>query len=140
MADSEPRGLKAGRWALAALFGGMTVAHLAAPAAFESMIPRWLPGSRTGWNLAATAGEAASAVLLARRRTAALGGRVAFATLSVVYVANVQAAIDGGYRGAQGWLGTPEAAVARLPLQFPLLWLAYRQAKDQPSPPGPDDA
>lgn len=118
-----------GRYVLAGALGAMTVLHLVQPRAFEAMIPPWLPGSPSTWNLAATAAEGTSAVLLARERTAGFGGRAAFATFAVIWVANIQAAIDGGYRGVPGWLGGAQAAWLRVPLQLPLLWWSARIAR-----------
>ena len=126
----ETRGQRTARLGRAAFLGGMTVLHLARPRAFESMVPRWLPGSRRTWNLAATAAEGTSAALLARRRTARSGGRLALLTMLGVYPANVEAVRLGGYRGLPGWAGTRQAALARLPLQVPLLWWAWRVARD----------
>jgi len=117
------------RLALAAFLGGMAVTHVVARKPFEAMIPRWLPGSRVAWNAAATVAEGGSAVLLARESTARSGGYAALATFATVYVANVEAARKGGYRGAPGWLASRQAAYARLPLQAPLLWWAMRIAR-----------
>lgn len=130
---AETTGQRRSRLALAAGLGAMTVLHLAVPEAFERMIPSWLPGDPTGWNLAATAAEGTSAVLLSRERTAGLGGRLALATFLGVWVANIQAAVDGGYRGVPGWLGSSEAAWVRVPLQLPLLWWAARIARRHPA-------
>ncbi|MDX1659674.1 MAG: hypothetical protein R3343_12705 [Nitriliruptorales bacterium] len=126
----ETNGQRAARLGLAAFLGGMTVLHVTHARAFAAMVPTWLPGSRRWWNHAATVAEGSSALLLARRRTARQGGLAAAATFCAVYVANVQAAVDGGYRGVPGWLGTRQAAVARLPLQVPLIWWALRVARD----------
>jgi len=121
------------RWFLVALLGGMGVAHVVVPRPFEAMIPSWLLGSPTAWNLAAAAAELGSAGLLANARTMRVGGRAAFATFAVVYVANVQAALDGGYRGAPGFLGSATLAWLRLPLQLPLLWWSWRLGQRQRS-------
>lgn len=121
------------RWFLVALLGGMGIAHVVVPKPFESMIPTWLPGSRSAWNLAAAGAELTSAALLANKRTVRAGGAIAFATFAVVYVANVQAALDGGYRGAPGFLGSATLAWLRLPLQLPLLWWSWRLANGQRS-------
>lgn len=126
---AETTGQRRSRYALAAGLAAMTVLHLARPRPFEVMIPEWLPGDPTVWNLAAAATEGTSAVLLARERTAGLGGKLAFATFAGVWVANIQAAIDGGYRGVPGWLGSPTAAWLRVPLQLPLLWWSARIAR-----------
>lgn len=122
----ETKGQRTARLGLAAFLGAMTVLHVTHRRAFESMVPRWLPGERSWWNAAATAAEGTSALLLARRSTAAWGGRLAAATMLAVYPANIEAAVRGGYRGAPGWLSTRQAAVARLPLQAPLVWWARK--------------
>lgn len=115
------------RWGLVALFSFMTYQHVAHPGPFEEMIPDWVPGDTTLVHNAATAAEAASAVLLAVPRTRRLGGMVAFATLAGVWVANIQAAIDGGTPGVPPPFNSREAAIVRVPLQLPLLWAAWRQ-------------
>lgn len=117
------------RLCMASFLGGMTVLHLVEAETFEAMVPTWLPGSATTWNLLATAGEGASAVLLARRRTARTGGYMAAATFVGVFVANVEAARTGGYPMFSGWLSTRTAAIARLPLQVPLVLGALRVAR-----------
>ena len=122
----EPAEVRRIRHGLAALLSVMTVLHVARPELFLSMIPRWLPGDRESLHTAATVAEGCSAVLLWSGRTGRLGGALAAATLVGVYPANVDAAVRGGYRGAPGWLGTRAAAVARLPLQLPLVWWALR--------------
>lgn len=111
--------------ALAALLTGTGTAHVVAPAAFERIIPHWLPGSARAWNRAATAAELASAALLASPRTRRLGGASALCTLAAVWVANVQVAVDGGYRDLPGWSGSASAAWLRVPLQVPLLWWSW---------------
>ena len=126
---AETTGQRRARYVLAGGLAAMTVLHLARPRVFEVMIPDWLPGDPTAWNLAATAAEGTSAVLLARADTARLGGIAAFATFFGVWIANIQAAVDGGYRGVPGWLGSPEAAWLRVPLQLPLLWWSARIAR-----------
>lgn len=117
------------RLGLAAFLGAMTVLHLVEAETFEAMVPTWLPGSPTSWNLLATTGEGASAALLASRRTARAGGYLAAATFVGVFLANVEAARIGGYPMATGWLGTRTVAVARLPLQIPLVLWALRVAR-----------
>lgn len=125
----EPRGQRVARLSLAAFLGGMAVAHLAARPTFEAIIPSWVPGDPALINYAATAAEAGSAVLLARRSTARLGGLAALATFAVVWVANLQHAVEGGIPGAPGIIGSPQAAWIRAPLQIPLLWWAWRTAR-----------
>jgi uncharacterized membrane protein len=100
------------------------------------MIPRWLPGPRASWNLGSAAAEGLAAALLTARRTSRLGGVLAASTLTVVFVANVQAVVDGGMRALPGWLATRQAAILRLPLQLPLVWWSWRLARAEPEPPG----
>lgn len=125
MEDATTRRLRRG---LAGLLGAAAVSHLVAPASFETLVPRWLPGAPRGWNLAATAAEVLSAVLLARRSTARTGGWVALLTFAGVWVANLEAARRGGYPGLPPPLDGPVAAWLRVPLQLPLLWWSYRIA------------
>lgn len=129
----EDRHRRRTRLGLASLLGGAAVLHVAAPTPFERMVPRWLPGPRSAWNLGSAAAEAASAALLASRRTSRLGGMAATSTFTVVFVANVQAVVDGGMRGLPGWWATREAALLRLPLQLPLIWWSWRLAQAERS-------
>jgi uncharacterized membrane protein len=123
------------RWLLAALLTATGLAHVALPDAFERIVPRWLPGSPEHLNQLATAAELGSAALLATPRTARAGGALAFATLAGVWIANVQAAVDGGYRGLPGRLGGPAVAWARVPLQPPLPWWSATSACRTPNDP-----
>ncbi|CAN5914330.1 hypothetical protein BH23ACT10_BH23ACT10_16860 [soil metagenome] len=133
---TSPRGSgTASRLLLAALLAASGAAHIAIPGAFERLIPRWLPGEPALWNQVATAAELGSAALLATGRTARAGGLLAFATFACVWVANVQAALDGGYRELPGWLSTGTAAWLRVPLQLPLLWWAATIARRTPDDP-----
>lgn len=124
--DAADRSLRLG---LAALLGGMTVLHVVQHEAFESMVPRWIPGNRAAWNAVATVAEGTSAALLVREDTAEVGAYLAAATMAGVYVANVDAVRRGGYPMFPGWLGTRAAAIARLPLQAPLIGWALRVAR-----------
>lgn len=132
----EPSSARLRRLALAGALGVMATLHVAIPRPFVAMVPRWLPGERRHYNTAAAVAEGASALLLTSRRTARVGAWAAFGTFLGVFPANVEAARLGGYRGAPGWLSTRTAAVARLPLQLPLLWWAHRVARDASDPAG----
>jgi uncharacterized membrane protein len=120
---------------LAAQLAATGAAPIAIPTTFERIIPRWLPGSPRVLNQLAAAAELGSAALLVSDGTARAGGMLAFVTLTAVWIANVQTAVDGGYRGLPGWLGGPTAAWLRVPLQVPLLWWAAtiaRRRQDDP--------
>jgi len=131
---SEGRGTDRGtdriRVAMALALGGMAAVHLAMPEPFEQMIPAEL-GNPQAWNWLATAAEATSAVLLARRSTARLGGWLAFMTFLVVWVAHFEDVRQGGIAAGPGLLGTRTVAVARVALQVPLLMWAWRIAHDE---------
>lgn len=124
--DDESRELRRIRHGLAGLLSVMTVLHVLRPQLFLGMVPRWLPGSRERLHDAATAAEGISALLLWAPATRRVGGAAAALTFLGVYPANVDAVLRGGYRGAPGWLSTRAAAIARLPLQAPLVWWAVR--------------
>lgn len=115
------------RLGLAAFLGGMTVLHVVQHEAFESMVPRWIPGHRVAWNAVATVAEGTAAALLVREDSAEVGAYLAAATMAGVYVSNVEAVRTGGYP-VPGWLGSRAAAIARLPLQVPLVGWALRVA------------
>ncbi len=125
----ETRGRRTARLGLAGFLAAMTYLHVAHPKAFVAMVPRWLPGERRHWNTAAAAAEGVAAALLVRRRTARTGGRLAALAMLAVYPANLEAVRRGGYRGMPGWLGSRVAAIARLPLQVPLVWWAWSVAR-----------
>lgn len=114
---------------LAAFLLAIGATHVVRPEPFEQLIPRWLPGSPQLWNRVAAVAELGSSALVARRRTARAGGVAAFVTFAAVWVANVQAAVDGGYRALPGALGGPVVAWVRVPLQLPLLWWAATVAR-----------
>lgn len=126
---TESRRARRSRLTMAVALTGMGVLHLAARPTFEALIPDWLPGDPALWNYASTAAELGSAALLTTERTARLGGAAAFATFAVVWVANLQHAIDGHIPGLRGTLGSPAVAWVRAPLQIPLLWWSYRIAR-----------
>ena len=111
---------------VASILGPAGVAHFVRPQFFDPLVPSWVPGSpRTVTHLSGVA-EIASAVLVAIPRTRRLGGWLALATFAGVYPANIQAAIDGGIDGAPPPLDSGAAAWVRLPLQFPMFWLAWK--------------
>ena len=109
--------------------------HMLRPALYDPIVPRVLPGEARAWIYASGVAElAVGAALLVPRlhRRAALAAAVLFV---VVFPGNVQMALDGGYPGASGLLGSPLLAWARLPLQVPLIWWSLLLARrEDPSP------
>lgn len=117
---------------LAGLLVVSTVAHVRRPDWFVPLIPSWVPGDPEAVHVLATVAEGASAALLSTRRTARAGGWLAAAVFVGVFPANVQAALDGGYRVLPGWAGSEAAAWLRLPLQLPLVAAAVHVARRSP--------
>ncbi|WP_405014348.1 MauE/DoxX family redox-associated membrane protein [Kitasatospora sp. NBC_01539] len=115
-----------GRPLSARLLGGLLVAagaaHFAAPRTFDAIVPRSLPGSRRSWTYASGVAELAVGAAVLAPRTRAVGALAAAGLFTAVFPANVKMAYD--------WRNRPEpwrtAAVARLPLQVPLVLWALR--------------
>ncbi len=124
-----PRTVDRLRICLAVGLGGMTLLHVLRPEPFVEMVPTWLPGDRELLHGAATVAEGLSAALLSRRRTAGIGGWLAAATFVAVFPANIDAVLRGGYEAAPGLLSSRAAAIARLPLQLPLVAAAVTVAR-----------
>jgi uncharacterized membrane protein len=116
------RSARPGELGLAVLFATSGVMHLLTPHRFEEIVPRPLPGKRAVVYLsgAAELGCAAGLVAPATRRLAGLASAV---LLVAVFPANVQMALDV-FTG-RGRLASLLAA-ARLPLQAPLVAIAWR--------------
>lgn len=112
---------------LSRLLGGAGVAHVVAPQVFDAVIPRWLPGPARFWTLASGVAELAAAVLLAMPRTRRVGGLFAAAVFLAVYPANVDMAWRRRHRPAAFVV-----CLLRLPLQLPLVLLAWRVARPRP--------
>ncbi|MFD4604589.1 DoxX family protein [Streptomyces sp. NPDC058464] len=112
---------------LAGLLAAAGVAHFAAPKSFDATIPKALPGSPRAWTYGSGAVELALAAGIALPRTRAVAARAAAAFFVGVFPANVQMAVD--------WQKRPEplrtAALARLPLQIPLVLWAREVARDE---------
>ncbi len=114
------------------------VTHLVRPQVFRSLMPRWL-GDPKPWVYASGVAELVCAAGLLTRQRWAPAATVA--TLSVIWVGNVQMAVNlqssakvGSAAKVAGWL--------RLPLQAPLIHWAWNSPRtSRPcSPPSPPDA
>ncbi|MEU0054495.1 hypothetical protein [Streptomyces sp. NPDC006309] len=110
---------------LAGLLAVSGVAHFAAPRRFDATIPRRLPGSPRMWTYGSGAVELALAAGIAAPRTRAAAARAAAAFFVGVFPANVQLAVDSRDRPAP----QRTAALARLPLQAPLVLWARKVAR-----------
>ena len=109
-----------------AILGGAGVAHFARPGFFDPIVPDWMPGSKRVVTYVSGAVEIGAAALVLVPKTRRLGGWVALLTFIGVYPANVQSALDGGMKGAPPPMDSAAVAWARLPLQFPMFWAAWR--------------
>jgi uncharacterized membrane protein len=117
---------------LAALMVGAGITHFIAPTAYERIVPRWAGDARCVVVVSGAA-EIASGALLSSRRTGRLGACLTAALLIAVFPANVQMALDAGSE-RQAVPGMPVGsfraiALARLPLQLPLVGWAIRVAR-----------
>ncbi|MGW1811366.1 DoxX family protein [Streptomyces sp. NPDC002078] len=112
---------------LAGLLAAAGVAHFAAPRPFDGLVPRALPGSPRAWTYGSGAVELALAAGIAAPRTRAVAAKAAAAFFVGVFPANLQMAVDWRHRPAP--LRT--AALARLPLQVPLVLWARGVARNE---------
>ncbi|MBQ0847577.1 DoxX family protein [Streptomyces sp. BH-SS-21] len=111
---------------LAGLLASAAVAHFAAPRQFDATIPRVLPGSPRTWTYASGVVELALAAGVAVPRTRRVAALATTAFFVGVFPANVQMAVDWRHRPAP----QKAAALARLPLQVPLVLWARGVARD----------
>jgi uncharacterized membrane protein len=105
------------------LLGGLLTVtgalHFAVPRPYDGIIPGWLPGSPRAWTYGSGVLEwaCAAGIFAPRaRRSAATATAVLFVA---VFPANVEMALHPG--GVPRWI-----AIARLPLQIPLLLWALQ--------------
>ncbi|MFD0312991.1 DoxX family protein [Streptomyces flavalbus] len=117
---------------LAGLLATAGVAHFAAPRQFDAIVPRALPGSPRTWTYVSGAAELALAAGIALPRTRRAAALASAAFFVGVFPANVKMAVDWRHRP------TPQkaTAVARLPLQVPLVLWARGVAKAAGEAPG----
>lgn len=111
---------------LIGLLSSAGAAHFAAPKLFDPMVPRSLPGSSRFWTYASGAAELALAAALVHPRTRRNGSLATAAFFTAVLPANIKMAHDWRDRPAPLRAG----AYARLPLQAPLIWWAFRARHD----------
>jgi uncharacterized membrane protein len=119
------------RLGLAAVMAGAGITHFVAPAGYESIVPRWAGDARRVVVVSGVA-ELVCGVLLANRRTARLGGRLTALLLLAVFPANVQMWLDAGTEHQAVEMPADRfrlIALARLPLQVPLVIWAARVAR-----------
>lgn len=107
---------------LSALLAGAGVLHVVRPDFYDALIPPFLPNPRA-WTYGSAVLELAAAVAVALPRTRRVGGYATAALLVAVFPANLYSALEPG--DLPRW-----AAIARLPLQVPLVLWALQVARD----------
>ncbi|MEV0670574.1 hypothetical protein [Mycobacterium sp. NPDC050441] len=107
---------------MAALLVGMGTLHFVAPKPFDSIIPAELPGSARFYTYASGVGELTAGALLAVPRTRRLGALAAVTLFIAVFPGNLNM--------VRLWWDKPWpmriVAIARLPLQIPMITAALR--------------
>jgi len=116
--------------AVVGILGGAGTMHFVNPKFFDPIVPGWMPGSARAVTYVSGVFELVSAALVLNPRTRRLGAIVALLTFVGVWPANIQAALDGGMKDLDPPFDSAAVAWIRVPFQLPLIWLAYRLAKD----------
>lgn len=99
------------------------------PGPYDRLIPRRL-GPPRRWVYASGVAELAGGLLLTHPRTRRLGARWAAVLFVAVFPGNVKMARDAGLpTTARELRGRRGVAWARLPLQAPLVWWAWRLSR-----------
>lgn len=119
IADSS-RGAKMGAWLI-----GMGTLHFVAPKPFDSIVPVELPGSQRFYTLASGVAEIGVGGLLVLPRTRRFGALAAIALFIGVFPANVNM-VRLWFQDPTKSLPMRVAAVARLPLQIPMILQALK--------------
>jgi uncharacterized membrane protein len=123
--DLVPRRLTLSIVLLSIGFVAAGILHLAKPAPYVRIVPRWLPAPEM---LVLVSGlcEIAGGLGLLLPATRAAAGWGLIALLVAVFPANLQMLLDANTHGAsRGWQA---ALAARLPLQAALIWWVWRAA------------
>ncbi|TYQ10447.1 UNVERIFIED_ORG: putative membrane protein [Gordonia westfalica J30] len=111
---------------LAVMLLGIGVLHFVAPKPFDEIIPEEIPGDPRTLTYLSGAAEIGLGAGLLVPRTRRLSGALSALLFLAVYPANVNM--------VRLWWGRPLpyriVALARLPLQFPMIWAAIRVARE----------
>lgn len=111
---------------LAGILAGAGATHFAKPRFYDQMIPPELPGPPRAWTYGSGVAELAVAAAVINPGTRRRGGLAAVALFLAVFPGNLQMAKD-----AKGVKETT-LTYARLPLQLPLIKLAWRVSRATP--------
>lgn len=117
----------AARWNRVAVAMGIFITlagvmHFVNPQFFDDIVPPWLPPSERFWTYASGVAELIVGPLLLLGRTRRVGALAGIALFVAVYPGNLYMTWD--------WRDRPVSeqivSYGRLPLQFVLIWLAWR--------------
>ena len=118
------RAVKMGGWLV-----GMGVLHFVAPKPFDTIVPTELPGSARFYTHASGVAEVAAGALLIAPKTRKFGALASIALFLGVFPANVNMVRLWSQEPAKPvWMRI--GAVARLPLQVPMITQAYKIYKN----------
>jgi len=121
---------QAAAYRLAGLLLGVGVLHFVAPKPFDSIIPTELPGSPRFYTYASGVAEVAVGAALVAPRTRKLGALAAIAVFIGVYPGNINMV---RLWWPKGWPARV-VALARLPLQVPMVTEAIKAYRNSPAP------
>lgn len=122
--SQSSRGAKIGAWLI-----GMGILHFAAPKPFDTIIPEELPGTPRFYTYASGVAEIGTGALLLAPKTRRIGALSAIALYIGVFPGNANM--------VRMWFNDPSkslpmrcAAIARLPLQVPMITQAWKVYKE----------
>ena len=127
--DDVPSQLPAQR--MGAMLIGMGALHFVAPKPFDTIVPAELPGSARLYTHASGVAEVATGALLLAPRTRRLGAVAAVALYLAVFPANVNMVRLWSQEPAKP-LYMRIGALARLPLQVPMIMQALKVYRNAP--------
>ncbi|MUL63934.1 hypothetical protein BOO86_05615 [Mycobacterium sp. CBMA 234] len=113
---------------MGALLVGMGALHFVAPKPFDGIVPEELPGSARFYTYASGVGEVVTGAALLVPRTRRLGALAAVALFVSVFPANINMV---RLWWPKGWAARI-AALARLPLQVPMVTTALKIYRNSP--------
>jgi uncharacterized membrane protein len=114
---------KASPYLLVGVLAGAGVTHLIKPGFYDPIVPHALPGPPRAWTYLSGVAELGVAVAVAHPETRKHGALAAALLFIAVYPANIQMAADA--RSVQDRV----ISYVRLPLQFPLIWWAFKVSR-----------
>lgn len=114
---------------MGAFLVGMGVLHFAAPKPFDDIIPAELPGSARFYTYASGVAEVGTGVLLLAPKTRRAGALAAIALYVGVFPGNVNM-VRLWFKEPAKPLPMRIGAIARLPLQIPMITQAWKVYKE----------